>query len=294
MIMPDSTVTPDPHGTGVHIPYAKTTWRLIRSLSGRGAWNMAVDEAILEACATGESLPTLRLYSWEPACLSLGYAQPVTDVDLNALHRHGWDLVRRPTGGRAILHTDELTYAVIGPQHELRLAGGVLESYQVLSKALLDALHRLSIPAQAQEKPLSALGADSKGPVCFEVPSNYEITVNGKKLIGSAQARRKGAVLQHGSFPLFGDLSRIIDVLSFPDEATAKGAAVRLHERATTAEEILGLPLDWETASQAFTEAFSAALNLDLQPGALSVDEQARAVELFNKKYAHPEWTNRA
>jgi lipoyl(octanoyl) transferase len=294
MMMADSPVSPHIQETGVPIPYTKTTWRLIRSPSGRGAWNMAVDEAILEACGRGESLPALRLYSWEPACLSLGYAQPVHDVDLTALHRHGWDLVRRPTGGRAILHIDELTYAVIGPQHEPRLSGGVLESYQALSKALLDALHRLSIPAKAQEKPDSPPGGDPKGPVCFEVPSNYEITVDGKKLIGSAQARRKGAVLQHGSFPLFGDLSRIIDVLTFPNEASAKQATTRLHERATTAEEILGHSLDLETAAQAFTEAFRAALNLDLQPAALSADEQTRAEELMEKKYAHPEWTNRA
>jgi lipoyl(octanoyl) transferase len=292
--MGHSPVTPHFQETGAPIAYTKTTWRLIRSPSGQGAWNMAVDEAILEACGRGESLPTLRLYSWEPACLSLGYAQPVNDVDLNALHRHGWDLVRRPTGGRAILHTDELTYAVIGPQHEPRLSGGVLESYQVLSKALLDALHRLSIPAQAQEKPVSSPGVDLKGPVCFEVPSNYEITVDDKKLIGSAQARRKGAVLQHGSFPLFGDLRRIIDVLSFPDEVSAKQAAARLHERATTAEEILGQPLGWGTAVEAFSEAFRAALNLDLLPGVLSADEQIRTEELIEKKYAHPEWTNRA
>ena len=301
MMLGDFPLVPDPQKPGTlrcslpaPTPYTKTTWRLIRSSSGRGAWNMAVDEAILEACGRGESLPTLRLYSWEPACLSLGYAQPVNDVDLNSLHQHGWDLVRRPTGGRAILHTDELTYAVIGPQHESRLAGGVLESYQVLSKALLEALHRLSIPAQAQEKPVSATGADPKGPVCFEMPSSYEITVNSKKLIGSAQARRKGAVLQHGSFPLFGDLARIIDVLSFPDEVSAKQAAARLHERAITAEEILGKQLDWGTAAQAFTEAFKAALHLDLQLGALTADEQSRAEELLEKKYAHPEWTNRA
>lgn len=254
---------------------------------------MAVDEAILEACRSGKSLPTLRLYSWEPPCLSLGYAQPASDVDLDALLRHGWDLVRRPTGGRAILHTDELTYAVIGPQNEVRLAGSVLESYQVLSNALLAALHRLGIPAQAHAKPMHVAGADPKGPVCFEVPSNYEITVNDRKLIGSAQSRRKGAVLQHGSFPLCGDLKRISRVLSFPDEVSRSQAAERLHERATTAEEILGQPLRWETAALAFEEAFKAALNLDLQLSDLSRDEQARAEELIDNKYAHPGWTNR-
>src|SRR5512133_1650859 len=99
------------------------TWRLIRTPAASGPWNMAVDEAILEFAARGEVLPTLRLYAWEPACLSLGYAQPASDVDLEALRSHGWEMVRRPTGGRAILHTDELTYSVSGPQNEPRLTG---------------------------------------------------------------------------------------------------------------------------------------------------------------------------
>ncbi len=127
---------------------------------------------------------------------------------------HGWDLVRRPTGGRAILHTDELTYSVAGPQDEPRLAGSVLESYRVLAQALLYALQLLAIPAQAQEKPGTAsTGSPNQNPVCFEVPSNYEITVGGKKLVGSAQARRKEGVLQHGSLPLYGDLTRIVQAL---------------------------------------------------------------------------------
>ncbi|HEX9617401.1 MAG TPA: hypothetical protein VGA03_08280, partial [Anaerolineales bacterium] len=115
--------------------YPLARWRLIHTPPAPGAWNMAVDEAILEAVGRGQADPTLRLYAWSPPCLSLGYAQPSSDVDLPQLHALGWDLVRRPTGGRAILHTDELTYAVIAPLSEPRLAGSVLESYQSLSQA---------------------------------------------------------------------------------------------------------------------------------------------------------------
>ena len=89
--------------------FPRSSWHLLRTAPKRGAWNMAIDEAILEAAGREAALPTLRLYAWEPACLSLGYAQPVSDVDERALAQNGWDLVRRPTGGRAILHTDELT-----------------------------------------------------------------------------------------------------------------------------------------------------------------------------------------
>ena len=273
--------------------FPKTTWRLIRNKPARGPWNMAVDEAILEACGQGDVPPTLRLYAWEPACLSLGYAQPAADVDYERLETHGWDIVRRPTGGRAILHTDELTYAVIGPHSEPRLAGSVLESYQRLSEALLKALHLMGIPAQAQEKPAIPTGSDPKGPVCFEVPSNYEITVNGKKLIGSAQARRRQGVLQHGSLPLYGDLTRITQALKFGDESERQAAATRLETRATTAEHILGNPLTWEQAAQAFAQAFLEVLQLDLQEGEITPGELRRAGELVKMKYANPEWTLR-
>ncbi len=280
--------------------FPRTTWRLLQMQPAHGAWNMAVDEGILEAAGRGDTPPTLRLYAWQPACLSLGFAQPATDVDLSALQKNGWNLVRRPTGGRAILHTDELTYSVCGPASEARLTGSVLQSYQVLSAALLMALHLLGIPAEAEEKPrpVSAAGYEINGktnqnPICFEVPSNYEITVEGKKLIGSAQARRKEGVLQHGSLPLFGDLSRITQVLSFPDEKAREFAKERLMMRAITAEAITGNVISWFQAAQAFIQAFSESLNIDFQTAEITSSELARAELLLEEKYANPAWTER-
>jgi lipoyl(octanoyl) transferase len=277
----------------MHFPL--TTWRLIQTPPARGAWNMAVDEAILYTSGRGESPPTLRLYAWEPACLSLGYAQPVTDVDQPALAAQGWELVRRPTGGRAILHVDELTYSVTGPQDEPRLAGSVLESYRILSEALLQALIRLGVNAQASPKSVPAPAQPNGGqanPVCFEVPSNYEITIDGKKLIGSAQARRKEGVLQHGSLPLFGDLRRITTVLAFPDENARQQAAERLAKRATTLEQALGAISTWEQAAQAFTTAFQETLNLELQTGEITAKELQHA-SLLLEKYTDPVWNNK-
>jgi lipoate-protein ligase A len=278
--------------------YPLSTWRLILSPPANGPWNMAVDEAILEAIEQQSAPPTLRLYGWQPACLSLGYAQPIAEVSRPALQAHGWQLVRRPTGGRAILHVDELTYAVIAPNDEPRLAGSLLDSYRRLSQAILNALHHLGIPAEASSQPqeiaLDSPGdtaQPSKGPVCFEVPSNYEITVANKKLVGSAQARRKRGVLQHGSFPLYGDLTRITQVLHFPDESRRQRAARRLLERATTAENVLGQPLDWQQAAQAFVTGFEDTLHLQFQPGDLSSAESQRAGELERVKYRHPDWT---
>jgi len=269
------------------------TWRLLLTPPARGAWNMAVDEALLESVGRGASLPALRLYAWQPPCLSLGYAQPFSDVDIPRLKERGWELVRRPTGGRAILHTDELTYSVIAPPDEPRLAGTLLESYNHLAQALLAALRLLGLPVEMQERS-AASQAGNTNPVCFEVPSTYEITVGGKKLVGSAQARRKEGILQHGSLPLNGDLARITQALVFPDEAARARAAERLLARAATVESVLGRPVLWEEAAQAFIAAFGDTLDLDLQPLDLTHAEKDRSEELVKNKYTHPQWTERA
>lgn len=272
--------------------YPHQQWRLLVSTPSHGSWNMAVDEAILEAVGQNQTLPSLRLYSWDPPCLSLGYAQACSDVDLERLHRLGWDWVRRPTGGRAILHTDELTYSVITPLDEPRVTGSVLESYQRLSTALLSALHSLNIPAEAH--PIQRVNHEQENAtVCFEVPSNYEIVVDGKKLIGSAQARRKNGVLQHGTLPLWGDLARITDVLVYPDEQERREAAKRLSSHATTVEAVHKKKISWEIAAQAFIAAFQNELHIEFVRGDLSHQEAQRAEELVREKYNHSAWLER-
>lgn len=268
-----------------------TTWRLLITPPARGAWNMALDESILEHIGRGASLPTLRLYAWDPACLSLGHAQPYADVDITRLHERGWEVVRRLTGGRAILHTDEITYSVIAPNDEPRVAGTVLESYNRLAQALLLAVQQLELPVEMKEGKPNETAAPN--PVCFEVPSTYEITVGGKKLIGSAQARKKEGVLQHGSLPLVGDLTRICQALVFENEAAREQASKRLLSRAATVESALGRAVSWETAAQSFIQAFEAQLGLTLERGELSPSEAQRTEELVQEKYDHPSWMER-
>lgn len=268
-----------------------TIWRLLITSPARGAWNMAVDEAILEHIGRSESIPTLRLYAWDPACLSLGHAQPFSDVDVSRLKERSWEVVRRATGGRAILHTDELTYSIIAPNDEPSVAGTVLESYNRLAQALLLAVKKLDLPVEMKEGKADGNGASN--PICFEVPSTYEITVAGKKLIGSAQARKKEGVLQHGSLPLTGDLARICQALVFENETAREDASKRLLRRAATAESALGRAVSWETAAQAFIHAFESQLGLSLKRGELSESESKRADELIREKYDHPLWTER-
>ncbi|MEZ4657516.1 MAG: lipoate--protein ligase family protein [Caldilineaceae bacterium] len=216
--------------------FEPATWRLIIEDAPRaGPANMAVDHAIAEACAAEESLPTLRFYRWQPPAVSLGRHQPLAEIDLEAAAARGYDIVRRTTGGRAILHVDELTYSVAAPKSEPRVQGGVMDAYLRLSNALVAGLHLLGVPADKA-------GAETKvskdvSAACFEVPSAYEITVGGRKLMGSAQSRRAGYVLQHGSLPLFGDITRfLIPVLNLPAEQRdllAVQLAQRLSARST-------------------------------------------------------------
>lgn len=252
---------------------------------------MAYDEAILESVATGESPPTVRFYGWLPPCLSLGFRQEWADVDPGLCNAQGWDIVRRPTGGRAILHVDELTYSVCAPLGEPRVQGSVLESYQRLSLALLTGLRLMGLaPVQAA----SSRGSDdSAGPACFDVPSDYEITVNGRKLIGSAQVRKKQAVLQHGTLPLFGDVTRIVRGLRFENEQQRVQAATKLAERASTVEQALGGRVSFVDAARCLREGFGRALNLGFTDGELSRQELDRAQELLSSKYRLDNWQQR-
>jgi lipoyl(octanoyl) transferase len=268
-------------------------WRLLYTPPSTGVWNMAVDESILEHIHRGKSQPTLRLYAWNPPCLSLGHAQPFTDVDMERVKARGWDVVRRLTGGRAILHTDELTYSVTASADEPNLAGSVLESYNRLAQALMYAMRELDLPVEIKEETGHANNVTDTNPVCFEVPSTYEITVDGKKLIGSAQARKKEGVLQHGTLPLTGDLTRICQALVFKDKTARENAAKRLLARATTVESISGLETTWETAAQAFVHGFETQLGIHFQRGEMSKSESERAEELVREKYAHSSWTER-
>src|ERR1700694_187645 len=156
--------------TSVSFASMSDAWRLLVDAPAAGAWNMAVDEILLEGVAAGAAPPTLRFYEWMPPCLSLGYFQPFDVVDTDGCRRLGVGVIRRPTGGRAILHDRELTYSVALPASLLGHDGGVLPSYYRLSLALQDGLRRLGVPATLAPES-GASGPPVHGPVCFDPPS---------------------------------------------------------------------------------------------------------------------------
>lgn len=266
------------------------TWRLLNTGWQDGATNMAIDEALMAGISSGNSPPTLRFYGWNPPCLSLGYAQAWTVADVEACARSGWDIVRRPTGGRAILHIDELTYSVCVPDEEPRVRGGLLASYRRLSDALAAGLEGLGI-VLARAQPQSRNGGD-EGPACFDRPSNFEITVGNRKLVGSAQARKKGVVLQHGTLPLYGDVTRIAQALAGDDQRRARIQS-GLRDSATTLEASLGRRVPYDEVAGRLAEGFAAALNLRLEPGELSTWELEKVQHIRREKFGNLEWSRR-
>ncbi len=263
-------------------------WRLLDTGLADGATNMAVDEAIMIAVAEGHSPPTLRFYGWQPPCVSVGYAQSLrAEVDLEACRRKGYDVVRRPTGGRAVLHIDELTYSVVAPRTEPRVMGDILTSYRRLSLGLIAGLRLLGCEAvQADRQDGRHEGGSA---ACFEVPSHYEVTALGRKLIGSAQVRRRDVVLQHGALPLCGDVSRLAEVLALP-EPEGERLRARLRRRAVALDEALGKEVPFEHVAAALAEGFARTLNLTLRPGKLS-ETELEIAERLRTRYAGAEWT---
>lgn len=267
-------------------------WRLLSHTAHNGAWNMAVDDAILQSVAARISPPTLRLYGWDPACLSLGRAQPIEDIDDKQLSERGWGLVRRPTGGRAILHYHELTYAVIAPEDHPLMQGGVLESYRRISTALVRGLEHLAVTVEVKDsEPLSEEARAN--PICFEVPSAYEITVRGRKIIGSAQVRKRKTVLQHGSLPLAGDIGQICEVLNYQNDTQREMAKRKIAQQASTVEAVVRRRIPWVEAAEAIVLGFHRALDLSFTESELTQIEKTEVEQLIRTRYQNPAWTRR-
>lgn len=285
----------------------QTVWRLLETGSGDGATNMAVDEAIVSAYASGNVPPTLRLFTWSPPCLSIGYAQKAeAEVDLAECQRLGIDFVRRPTGGRAILHEHELTYSVVASEADPLVSGGVVESYRKISICLLLGLRLLGLPAQmapsTHRETSASLGSEDMAspqdgvlhtPACFDKPSDYEITVNGRKIIGSAQVRRMGAVVQHGSILIDADVPRLFALLKTDPGRRREELQSQVAGRLTCLREALGFRPRVKEVAAAIKVGFATSWGITLEPGELTKDELAVARELRQSKYGSPTWNLR-
>ncbi len=262
-------------------------WRLLITPPQPGAWNMAIDQAIAELYPTLQR-PTLRLYRWAPPCLSLGVAQRLhRDVDVAACMARGIDIVRRPTGGRAILHDREVTYAIVTAANDALVdRGTIARSYLAISEALLAGLRRLGIKPELAPRPAHPRG---KSAACFDEPGQYEIIVGGRKLVGSAQARMGGVLLQHGSILLHADTRALAAVLRLPPSL----AGTALDDHLIAMDQALGAAPSYESVVESLVRGFESCWPVRFEPGELTQAEQARAAELVREKYGNTAWTER-
>lgn len=256
------------------------SWRLIKSPPSDGFTNMAVDEAIFASVAAGKSPPTLRFYTWTPPAVSVGYFQDsFTDIDISACREMGIDVVRRLTGGRAVLHDKELTYSVICPEGDPLFPDNILGTYKVISSCLVRGLNSLGIDASLAP---SVKRRVKKSPsACFTSPSHYEITVSGNKLVGSAQRRGDGAFIQHGSILMEFDRDRLEMVLP---------ASGRL-DGITSIGEHLNIGLTELVPSLII--GFEELLDITFSEGSLSDEETALCERYVEERYSRYDWNFR-
>ncbi|WP_025026221.1 lipoate--protein ligase family protein [Caldalkalibacillus mannanilyticus] len=269
------------------------TWRFIDSLTLDPATNMAIDEALLLLHSQGKTPPTLRFYGWNPATLSIGYFQKVEkEVDFEALKRYGLGFVRRATGGRAVLHDQELTYSFVVAESHPLMPRSVTEAYRVISEGLLHGFKALgldayfSMPNEEQKARLK----DAKSAVCFDTPSWYELVVEGKKVAGSAQTRQKGVVLQHGSILLDLDEDKLFDVCKFSSERVKNRLKEDFSSKAIAINQLLAHPVTMNEVKKAFRQGFEQGFKVKLEDGELTKEEKELVAELVEKKYSRDEW----
>jgi lipoate-protein ligase A len=265
-------------------------WRYIDTGPGQGVMNMALDEAIMDAIAQDLAPPTLRIYGWSPPAISLGYFQRFTqEINQERCRESGVDIVRRPTGGRAVLHQYEVTYSLLFKEGE-GPGGGILASYKEISLGLLKGLSLLGV--KAHMVPPSKGESTLRG-ACFDAPSWYEIAIDGKKLVGSAQVRRNNVVLQHGSILLDHDIDLLFYLLKPPGQGWSQIDKEAFAGKVISLKEIMGESPSHKEVAQALRKGISQVLEVDMGKGHLSDFEWELAQNLATGKYGSQDWLKR-
>jgi len=259
-------------------------FRLLVTEPVDGALNMALDEALFRGRLAGTAPPTLRFFAWRPATISLGYGQALDHrIDVAAAEALGIGLVRRPTGGSAILHEGpelELTYSVVARAGDFEGAADLLETYRWIGAALAAGLNRLG--AAVAMVPVRPSDPTAMPTFCFARTGSYELEVDGLKVVGSAQRRQGAGFLQHGAVMLGAAPDRLRRV--FPGEGDPLAGMITL-------EAVLGRRPTFDETAAALAEGFRAVHGLELSPGGLGPDETELAESLVAEKYGTDRWT---
>ena len=249
----------------------KRIWRLLVDGPQDGAWNMAVDEVLLQQRKAGAGISTLRLYSWQKRTVTLGYFQRIDKALAGFCGQNNIDLIRRPTGGGFVLHDQELTFSLVFNRQDLRARAQhqAVEYFRVIATCLQKALLSLGVPVSLEENVFS--GKDNNF-FCFNNPTKYDLLVDGKKVCGSAQRRYRDTILQQGSL-----------ILRTPGDPA-------FWQKATGLEEVLQQKISWPEICAALQKSFTAELQLNFIPGALTEAELIMARQLAAVKYTQASW----
>lgn len=258
-----------------------TAWRYIDSGACDAAYSMALDEAIAAAVRKGDSPPTLRFYGWLLPSVSIGAFQNIVDINTSYCSEHDIQVVRRPTGGRGILHGEELTYSFSAGNEGL-FSQGLLESYRHISSAFSLALQKMGLTVRMKDR-REKRSILARSPLCFQSTSYGELTINGAKLLGSAQKRWDNGFLQQGSIPFTVDYAMLAsifkNIVPSPDFAGLKDI---VHY------------FDCEEFKKYLVESFEAFFGISLLQAPLSGQEVEQAHILCTEKYRNPLWTTGA
>lgn len=272
----------------------RETWRFIDTGFESPSFNMALDEALLDWHSEGKIPPTIRFYGWNPPTLSIGYFQKVEkEINIEAVKQYGLGFVRRPTGGRGVLHEHELTYSVIVSEEHPEMPASVTEAYRVISEGILQGFRNLglnayfAVPRSEEEK---AALKNPRSSVCFDAPSWYELVVEGRKVAGSAQTRQKGVILQHGSILLDIDENKLFSLFNYPSERVKERMQKAFKNKAVAINEISTRRIELDEAKQAFKQGFEKGLQINMEEYTLTEAEDAAVRKLAKERYESDEW----
>jgi lipoyl(octanoyl) transferase len=252
-------------------------WQFENTGEHTGVFNMDYDVALAKALILGTGKPTIRVYAWKPFAISLGWNQSMAEVDLMKTSASGIDVVRRPTGGRAILHSEELTYSVI-----MRVQGrNVLSVYDDISRALVAGLQELGVPAAIEKSQphFPSLYRSPSAIACFSSTGRYEIKCFGKKLVGSAQRRYAAdegeeVVLQHGSILLGVDHKRMVEFINLPSEEQRDALRLELNEKTTELSTVLHRTVAYDEVASAIFRGFQKAWSITPEIAEKIIEEE--------------------
>jgi lipoate-protein ligase A len=244
---------------------------------------MGIDLVLLNSCENGLAPPTVRLYGWQTPTLSIGKNQNIDkEINLNRCRDLGIPVIRRPTGGKAILHGNEITYAIAAPAKHSKFMGGIGDSLKTIGRALIYGLEELNISGSTlNEGDYSSPPENKNSPACFASLNKFEILVDGKKLAGSAQKRTRKAFLQHGSILIDLDAELFISLLNVDDKNSSTEQIDKLNRSVVTLNQIREEKIEFDEVVKALQKGFQKALPGNWVSGELSNEE-----EILSKEFA--------